>query len=161
MLVEKESVIAMEKSSQGVGRCTFSFWFAVFHDVLGLLILLSGVFWDVFFNDFLIYAGAVVVFLSLIWWVFWYTGNIEVPPAELEDDITLYKRTKGISGVVHKVSDRLSNGLSSFRKSGSSSVTNVNSHQNSTNSTHICMISYTNTQLLGPSNHLSRDPLSI
>ncbi|KAB5555497.1 hypothetical protein PHYPO_G00034900 [Pangasianodon hypophthalmus] len=67
----------MEKSGQGVGRCKFAFWFAVFHDVLGLLILLSGVFWDIFFNDLLIYSGAVVIFLSLIWWVFWYSGNIE------------------------------------------------------------------------------------
>ncbi|KAF4085148.1 hypothetical protein AMELA_G00114110 [Ameiurus melas] len=151
----------MEKSGRGVGRCKFSFWFAVFHDVLGLLILLSGVFWDIFFNDFLIYSGAVVIFLSLIWWVFWYTGNIEVPPAELEDDITLYKRTKGISGVVRKVSDRLSNGLSSFRKSGRGSAPSGNSHQNGTNSTNICMISYTNTQALRPSDNLNREPLSI
>lgn len=151
----------MEKSGRGVGRCKFSFWFAVFHDVLGLLILLSGVFWDIFFNDFLIYSGAVVIFLSLIWWVFWYTGNIEVPPAELEDDITLYKRTKGISGVVRKVSDRLSSGLSSFRKSGRVSAPSGNSCQNGTNSTNICMISYTNTQALRTSDNLNREPLSI
>ncbi|XP_053094607.1 transmembrane protein 238-like [Pangasianodon hypophthalmus] len=151
----------MEKSGQGVGRCKFAFWFAVFHDVLGLLILLSGVFWDIFFNDLLIYSGAVVIFLSLIWWVFWYSGNIEVPPAELEDDITLYKKNKGISGVVRKVSDRLSNGLSSFRKSGRRSVPRGNSHQNGTNNANICMISYTNTQPLGPSYNLNREPLSI
>lgn len=151
----------MEESGQGVGRCKFSFWFAVFHDVLGLLILLSGVFWDIFFNDFLIYAGAVIIFLSLIWWVFWYSGNIEVPPAELEDDITSYKRTKGISGVVSKVSGRISNGLSSFRKSGKGSVPRGNSHQNGTNNTNICMISYTNTQPPEPSNNLNREPLFI
>lgn len=151
----------MENSSQGMGRCKFSFWFAVFHDVLGLLILLSGVFWDIFFNDFLIYSGAVVIFLSLIWWVFWYTGNIEVPPAELEDDITLFKRTKGISGVVRKVSDRLSNGLSSFRKGARGSALRGNSHQNGTNNTNICMISYTNAQPLGASDNLNREPLSI
>lgn len=163
-LVEKESIIAMEKSIQGVGRCKFSFWFAVFHDVLGLLILLSGVFWDIFFNDLLIYSGAVVIFLSLIWWVFWYTGNIEVPPKELEDDVTLYRRTKGISGVVRKVSDRLSNGLSSFRRSGRGNVPKGNSHQELEKgpiSTNICMISYTNTQALGPSNNLNREPLCI
>uniref|UniRef100_A0A4W4F8P6 Uncharacterized protein n=1 Tax=Electrophorus electricus TaxID=8005 RepID=A0A4W4F8P6_ELEEL len=107
----------MEKSGQGVGRCKCAFWFAVFHDVFGLLILMSGVFWQVFFHDFLIYAGAVIIFLSLIWWVFWYTGNIEVSPEELEDDIALYRRNRGISGVVRSVSDRLSSGLrNSFRK---------------------------------------------
>lgn len=152
----------MEKSGQGVGRCKCSFWFAVFHDVLGLLILLSGVFWDIFFNDFLIYSGAVIIFLSLIWWVFWYTGNIEVPPAELEDDIILYKRTKRFSGVVRKVSGRLSSGLSSFRKNRRSSAPRGNSPQNGNNSTNICMISYTNTQPPGPStNNLNREPLSI
>uniref|UniRef100_A0A8B9RF68 Uncharacterized protein n=1 Tax=Astyanax mexicanus TaxID=7994 RepID=A0A8B9RF68_ASTMX len=76
--------------STGVGRCKFAFWFAVFHDILGLLILLSGVFWNIFFHDFLVYAGSLIIFLSLIWWVFWYSGNIEVPPAELEDDIAFY-----------------------------------------------------------------------
>ncbi|XP_053366860.1 transmembrane protein 238-like [Clarias gariepinus] len=151
----------MEKSGQGVGRCKFSFWFAVFHDILGLLILMSGVFWDIFFNDLLIYSGAVVIFLSLIWWVFWYTGNIEVPPAELEDDIALYKRTKGISGVVRKVSARLSNGLGSFRRSGRGSAVRGTSQQNASNSSNICMISYANTQPLGPSNSLNREPLSI
>ncbi|KAF7705266.1 transmembrane protein 238-like, partial [Silurus meridionalis] len=145
----------------GVGRCKFSFWFAVFHDVFGLLILLSGVFWDIFFNDLLIYFGAVVIFLSLIWWLFWYTGNIEVPPAELEDEITLYKRTKRISGVVRKVSDRLSNGLSPFRKSGRASAPSGTSHQNANKSTNICMISYTNTQPLGTFNDLNREPVSI
>lgn len=159
--MEEESFTAMEKSVQGIGRCKFAFWFAVFHDILGFLILLSGVFWDIFFNDFLIYAGAVIIFLSLIWWVFWYTGNIEVPPAELEDDLTFYKRTKGLSGVVRKVSDRLSDGLHSFRKSGRRSATRGNSHHNGTNSTDICMISYTNTQPLGPSNNLNREPLSV
>uniref|UniRef100_W5LTW3 Si:dkey-16i5.8 n=1 Tax=Astyanax mexicanus TaxID=7994 RepID=W5LTW3_ASTMX len=109
------------KSIQGVGRCKFAFWFAVFHDILGLLILLSGVFWNIFFHDFLVYAGSLIIFLSLIWWVFWYSGNIEVPPAELEDDIAQYKKSKGISGVVRKVSNRISNGLrNSFRKSGRS-----------------------------------------
>uniref|UniRef100_A0A671N4P5 Si:dkey-16i5.8 n=1 Tax=Sinocyclocheilus anshuiensis TaxID=1608454 RepID=A0A671N4P5_9TELE len=85
-------------SHPGVGRCKCAFWFAVFHDIFGLFVLLVGVFWDIFFHDFLIFAGAVIIFLSLIWWVFWYTGNIEVPPEELEDNVAQYKRTKGISG---------------------------------------------------------------
>lgn len=109
----------MEKNYDGIGRCKCAFWFAVIHDVLGFLILLSGVFWDVFFHDFLLYAGAVIVFLSLIWWVFWYSGNIEVPPEELEDDVFAFKKSRGISGVVRKVSSTLTNGIrNSFRRSG-------------------------------------------
>ncbi|XP_062381858.1 transmembrane protein 238-like isoform X1 [Sardina pilchardus] len=109
----------MEKNYDGIGRCKCAFWFAVAHDIIGFLILLSGVFWDVFFHDFLLYAGAVIIFLSLIWWVFWYSGNIEVPPEELQDDVFLYKKTKGISGVVRKVSSRLTNGIrNSLRRTG-------------------------------------------
>lgn len=109
----------MEKNYQGVGRCKCAFWFAVAHDILGFLILLSGVFWDVFFHDFLLYCGAVIIFLSLIWWVFWYSGNIEVPPEELEDDVAFYKKSRGISGVVRKVSNSLTNGIrNSFRRNG-------------------------------------------
>ncbi|KAL2078177.1 hypothetical protein ACEWY4_025862 [Coilia grayii] len=112
-------VAKMEKNYEGIGRCKCAFWFAVIHDILGFLILLSGVFWDVFFHDFLLYAGAVIVFLSLIWWVFWYSGNIEVPPEELEDDVVFYKKSRGISGVVRKVSNTLTNGIrNSFRRSG-------------------------------------------
>lgn len=102
----------------GLGRCSCAFWLAVAFDVFGLIILLLGVFLDVFFYDFLIYAGAIIIFLSLIWWVFWYVGNIEVPPEDLEDDIGLLKK-KGLAGVVRRFSSRLTNGISqSFRRKG-------------------------------------------
>lgn len=102
----------------GLGRCSCAFWLAVAFDVCGLVILLLGVFLDVFFYDFLIYAGAIIIFLSLIWWVFWYVGNIEVPPEDLEDDVGLLKK-KGLAGVVRRFSSRLTNGLSqSFRRKG-------------------------------------------
>ncbi|CAL8283260.1 unnamed protein product [Boreogadus saida] len=51
---------------------------------------------------------------SLIWWVFWFTGNIEVPSEELEDDIGLPPRkpaTEGIKGTVRSLSRRLSHGI--------------------------------------------------
>lgn len=113
-----ETVI--ERRFRGVGRCKCAFWFAVAHDILGALILLTGVFAGFFIHDLFIYAGAVVIFLSLIWWVFWYSGNIEVPPEELEDDVGMVKlKNRGISGVVRKVSDRLTNGIrNSFRRNG-------------------------------------------
>lgn len=92
----------------GLGRCSCAFWLAVAFDACGLVVLLAGVFADIFFYDFLIYAGAIVIFLSLIWWVFWYTGNIEVPPEELEDDVGLLKKKdKGITGVLRRFSSRI------------------------------------------------------
>lgn len=155
-------IAAMEKKHPGVGRCKCAFWFAVFHDILGLFVLLTGVFWEVFFHDFLIYAGAVIIFLSLIWWVFWYTGNIEVPPEELEDDIAQYKRTKGISGVVRKVSSSLSNGLrSSFRRNGRVKTRGSRTAR-ADQPVMIVMSSYlNNTQPSGTINHVNRDPLEI
>lgn len=109
----------METVYQGLGRCSCAFWLAVAFDIFGLLILLIGVFADVFFYDFLIYAGAIIIFLSLIWWVFWYTGNIEVPPEDLNDDVGLLKKDKSITGAVRRLSTRLSSGIrSSFRLNG-------------------------------------------
>uniref|UniRef100_A0A4W6D562 Si:dkeyp-72e1.6 n=1 Tax=Lates calcarifer TaxID=8187 RepID=A0A4W6D562_LATCA len=113
---------------RGLGRCVCCFWLAVAFDIVGLLVLLIGVFVNVFFYDLLIYAGAIVIFLSLIWWVFWYSGNIEVPPAELEDDVGLLKKDKGglsgISGAVRRLSSRVSSGFrNSFRRNGGPSGT--------------------------------------
>ncbi|KAM9745910.1 transmembrane protein 238 isoform 1-T1 [Menidia menidia] len=111
---------------RGLGRCASCFWLAVVFDVLGLSVLLLGVFANVFFYDLLIYAGAIVIFLSLIWWVFWYSGNIEVPPAELEDDVGLLKKKasglSGFGGAVRQLSRRVSGGIrNSLRRSGASS----------------------------------------
>ncbi|KAM3863541.1 transmembrane protein 238 [Diretmus argenteus] len=111
----------MEPTYRGLGRCAGAFWLAVAFDVFGLLILLIGVFANVFFYDFLIYAGAIVIFLSLIWWLFWYTGNIEVPPAELEDDVGLLKKDRGggIGGAVRRLSGRVTSGIrNSLRRNG-------------------------------------------
>ncbi|XP_071398897.1 transmembrane protein 238-like [Centroberyx affinis] len=122
--VEVEPVMepVMERRYGGVGRCKCSFWFAVAHDVLGVFIMLVGVFGGLVIHDLFIYAGAIVIFLSLIWWVFWYSGNIDVPPEDLEDDVGLIKlKSRGIGRVVRRVSDRLSNGIrNSFRRSGRS-----------------------------------------
>ncbi|KAM9844262.1 transmembrane protein 238 [Aulostomus maculatus] len=111
----------MEPSRRGLGRCASCFWLAVAFDLGGLLVLLSGVFVDVFFYDLLIYAGAIVIFLSLVWWVFWYSGNIEVAPADLEDDVGLVARDKrgegGIGAAVRRLSGRVTAGIrSSLRR---------------------------------------------
>lgn len=109
----------MERRYGGVGRCACSFWFAVAHDILGVFIMMVGVFGGLVIHDLFIYAGAIVIFLSLIWWVFWYSGNIDVPPEELEDDVGLIKlKNRGLSQVVRRVSGRLSNSIrNSFRRS--------------------------------------------
>ncbi|XP_054615057.1 transmembrane protein 238-like [Dunckerocampus dactyliophorus] len=110
----------MEPVYRGLGRCVCCFWLAVAFDVIGLLVLLIGVFVNVFFYDLLIYAGAIVIFLSLVWWVFWYSGNIEVLPAELEDDVGLIKKDRdalgAITSAVRRLSSRVSTGIrNSFR----------------------------------------------
>lgn len=108
----------MEEHYGGVGRCKCSFWFAVAHDILGVFIMMVGVFGGLAVHDLFVYAGAIVIFLSLIWWVFWYSGNIDVPPEELEDDVGLIKlKNRRLSRFVRRVSDRLSSGIrNSFRK---------------------------------------------
>ncbi|XP_072204916.1 transmembrane protein 238-like [Excalfactoria chinensis] len=105
----------------GLGRCVVAFWLALAFDAVGLAVLLAGVFADVFFADLLIYAGGIGIFLSLIWWVFWYAGNLEVSPEELRDDVGLAPpKGRGDSvlrGLVHGFSLRLSSVLGTATRS--------------------------------------------
>uniref|UniRef100_A0A8C0JEY7 Transmembrane protein 238 n=1 Tax=Chelonoidis abingdonii TaxID=106734 RepID=A0A8C0JEY7_CHEAB len=105
----------------GLGRCVAAFWLALAFDALGLVVLLTGVFANLFFSDLLIYAGGIGIFLSLIWWVFWYAGNLEVPPAELCDDVGLGPpKDRGDSllrGLVRGLSTRISAVFSSAPRS--------------------------------------------
>ncbi|XP_068764474.1 transmembrane protein 238-like isoform X1 [Struthio camelus] len=100
----------------GLGRCVAAFWLALAFDALGLAVLLAGVFADVFFSDLLIYGGGIGIFLSLVWWVFWYAGNLEVPPEELRDDVGLAP-PKGslLRGLVQGLSLRLSSAFAGPR----------------------------------------------
>lgn len=58
---------------------------AIFLDAVGLVLFLIGVstptvlaYWD-----FFVFSGALLVFLSLVLWIFWYTGNLKVSEEEL------------------------------------------------------------------------------
>ncbi|NXX14775.1 TM238 protein, partial [Podargus strigoides] len=66
-----------------IGRCALILLVAVLCDVVGLIILFLGIFAPLSFWDFFVYLGALLLAFSLVFWIFWYTLNIEVPFSEL------------------------------------------------------------------------------
>ncbi|NXP54256.1 TM238 protein, partial [Heliornis fulica] len=60
------------------GRCAPILLVALLCDVVGLIILLLGIFAPLSSWDFFVYLGALVLAFSLVFWIFWYTFNIEV-----------------------------------------------------------------------------------
>ncbi|NWR37185.1 TM238 protein, partial [Tachuris rubrigastra] len=66
-----------------VGRCAPIALVAVLCDVVGLIILLLGILAPISSWDFFVYLGALLLAFSLVFWIFWYTFNIEVPFREL------------------------------------------------------------------------------
>ncbi|NXG47200.1 TM238 protein, partial [Psilopogon haemacephalus] len=60
------------------GRCPAILLLAVLCDAVGLIILLVGIFAPLSFWDFFVYSGALLLAFSLLFWLFWYTFNIEV-----------------------------------------------------------------------------------
>lgn len=69
----------MEKSSFS----TFFLSVAVILDIVGLLLFLVGIFAPLNFWDFFVLSGPLLIFLSLILWIFWYIGNLTVSDEEL------------------------------------------------------------------------------
>ncbi|XP_003802952.1 transmembrane protein 238 [Otolemur garnettii] len=95
----------------GLGRCRMALLLAVALDVAGMAALLTGVFAQLQvrgrdFGDLLIYSGALLVFLSLLGWILWYTGNIEISRQELERDYGL--RPSALARLARKLSRRWS-----------------------------------------------------
>ncbi|KAL4658259.1 hypothetical protein GN956_G2997 [Arapaima gigas] len=66
-----------------IGRCVVFFAFAILFDVAGLIIFLLGIFAHFEFWDFFVLSGPIIIFLSLVFWIFWYLGNLNVSPQEL------------------------------------------------------------------------------
>ncbi|NXU47492.1 TM238 protein, partial [Turnix velox] len=65
------------------GHCALILLLALLCDVVGLIILLLGIFAPLSSWDFFVYLGSLMIAFSLVFWVFWYTFNIEVPLKEL------------------------------------------------------------------------------
>ncbi|NXF09731.1 TM238 protein, partial [Smithornis capensis] len=66
------------------GRCGLIALVGVLCDVVGLILLLLGILAPISSWDFFVYLGALFLAFSLVFWVFWYTFNIETPFRELD-----------------------------------------------------------------------------
>lgn len=72
----------MSAENEGLAHCKFILVFAITMDLLGITIVLMGVFVPLEvkgqdFGDLLVYSGVLLVLMSMIGWVMWYSGNIE------------------------------------------------------------------------------------
>uniref|UniRef100_A0A4W6CNE2 Transmembrane protein 238 like n=1 Tax=Lates calcarifer TaxID=8187 RepID=A0A4W6CNE2_LATCA len=75
--------LAMEQ-----GRFTILFVsLAVILDVVGLVLFFVGIFAPLSFWDFFVLSGPLLIFLSLVFWIFWYLGNLTVS----EEELSLHK----------------------------------------------------------------------
>lgn len=72
------------KLTKFIGRCPGMFYIAAIFDLVGIILLLIGIFANLSIWDFLIYTGAIVIAFSLIFWVLWYTFNVRVSFKEME-----------------------------------------------------------------------------
>jgi len=78
-LVRRPPAPAMEQ-----GKYTILFVsLAVILDVAGLVLFFVGIFAPLSYWDFFVLSGPLLIFISIIFWIFWYLGNLTVPEEEL------------------------------------------------------------------------------
>lgn len=65
------------------GATVFFLVLALILDIVGLVLFLVGVIAPLSFWDFFVFSGPLLIFLSLIPWIFWYMGNLKVSEEEL------------------------------------------------------------------------------
>lgn len=93
-----------------IGSCLPLFVMAIVFDILGVVLLFVGILGNVrmrgvFYGDFLIHTGALVLFASLALWLMWYVGNITVK------DEGLARRSSAalsVKKLARKLTERLS-----------------------------------------------------
>ncbi|XP_060058446.1 transmembrane protein 238-like [Erinaceus europaeus] len=66
------------------GRCVLFLILALLCDALGLVLLLLGILASLDYWDFLVYTGALILAFSLLFWIAWYSLNIEVSLEKLD-----------------------------------------------------------------------------
>ncbi|XP_026999589.1 transmembrane protein 238a [Tachysurus fulvidraco] len=96
----------------GLAHCKVALAFAVIFDLVGVLVLLAGVFVPLEvkgrdFGDLLVYTGVLLVLMSLGGWVMWYSGNIE--------GLTASKEMGHIGNAVDRIARTLSRKMRTHR----------------------------------------------
>lgn len=66
------------------GQCALFFVLALLLDAVGLVLLLLGIFASLDYWDFLVYTGSLILAFSLLFWITWYSLNIELPLEKLD-----------------------------------------------------------------------------
>ncbi|MCJ8749720.1 hypothetical protein PDJAM_G00179640 [Pangasius djambal] len=99
-------------SCTGLAHCKVALAFAVIFDLVGVVVLLAGVFVPLEvkgrdFGDLLVYTGALLVLMSLGGWVMWYSGNIE--------GLTSRKEMGHIGNAVDRIARTLSRKMRTHR----------------------------------------------
>uniref|UniRef100_A0A8C5QG29 Transmembrane protein 238 n=1 Tax=Leptobrachium leishanense TaxID=445787 RepID=A0A8C5QG29_9ANUR len=95
-----------------LGRCPAFFLLAAGFDAMGLSLILLGIFARLelsgrSFGDFLIYGGGILLFFSLLWWLAWYSLNLEVALQELLEDPKDSPKKSNLVHLARKISERL------------------------------------------------------